>query len=428
MTTAVTIAYWTFDGNVLDYYNVYNNGVTTGSYSVPNISNLTNIGRGQAMSFDATLNQSFRLSSPTINLSYRSFTVEAWIYVATLIPVADRGIFGQCQCSTCANQCFYFVYRNGRLFVDFSLNDLNGATSIALNTWCHVAFVYNYDTKQQILYVNGVQDAIKSNAAAYQGVNASIYIGASRIYSSTAFFNGFIDNVLLTTRAKTASEILQDASIVAYYSFDLPNPERDRSLNRIDGTLTNHVTIVGRVNQAIRIYGNGSYFSAYGFPQLSQGLISNKTFSLSLWIYPTVGGSLSIAQTTPTNPTLCTNLLGIYSLTSSSVYGQLVVSATNTGQPPLVGPFVSQNTWTHVTLTYSQANGYTLYTNGVLFGSTGSGVAAPPTSGSFAYLNIGFQTTCSSINSYTSFQGGIDEVYIHNRELTQADVTALANP
>ena len=104
------------------------------------------------------------------------------------------------------------------------------------------------------------------------------------------------------------------------------------------------------------------------------------------------------------------------------------MSATNTGQPPLVGPFVSQNTWTHVTLTYSQANGYTLYTNGVLFGSTGSGVAAPPTSGSFAYLNIGFQTTCSSINSYTSFQGGIDEVYIHNRELTQADVTALANP
>ncbi|CAF4202745.1 unnamed protein product [Rotaria sordida] len=118
----------------------------------------------------------------------------------------------------------------------------------------------------------------------------------------------------------------------------------------------------------------------------------------------------------------CYILLGISS--SNSLTGQLFVY--NTGSTAwLTGPFVTQNTWTHISLTYSSGNGYTLYVDGVLFGSTGT--ASYPWSGTFAYLFIGYPASCSgSANGY--YQGYVDELYIYNRELSQTDVTSLANP
>jgi hypothetical protein len=52
----------------------------------------------------------------------------------------------------------------------------------------------------------------------------------------------------------------------------------------------------------------------------------------------------------------------------------------------------------------------------------------PGGGGAFAYLYIGYSgTNCGSGGQNVAYQGSIDEVYIHNRELTQADVTGLAN-
>jgi hypothetical protein len=53
----------------------------------------------------------------------------------------------------------------------FTLNDLSGSQTLTAFNWYHIAFVYNYQTQQQILYLNGVQDTIKSNAQPYQGTN-----------------------------------------------------------------------------------------------------------------------------------------------------------------------------------------------------------------------------------------------------------------
>jgi hypothetical protein len=61
----------------------------------------------------------------------------------------------------------------------FTLNDLSGSQTLTAFNWYHIAFVYNYQTQQQILYLNGVQDTIKSNAQPYQGTNGSIQIGST---------------------------------------------------------------------------------------------------------------------------------------------------------------------------------------------------------------------------------------------------------
>ncbi|CAF4527303.1 unnamed protein product [Rotaria sp. Silwood2] len=423
VVSSVTIsAYWAFDNTANDSYGVYdgqliNNPLFTTSGS----PNLPYVGHGQALMLNLASNQSVLVSTRFFNLSYRSFTIQAWIYFSGSSG-ADRGIFGQCQCSTCANQCLYLIIRNYRLYIDFTSNYLSGSTTFVTSNWYHIVFVYNYQTRQQILYVNGIQDAIKSNVQPYQGQNGSILIGSTQVYSTMNFFQGYIDNVALTTRAKSSVEILRDASLMAYYSFDLPNQNTDNGPNGLDGTLNNIVTATGYVNEAVRFLGSSSsYFRAYGFYQLPYGVTNGKPFSIAMWINPSSVNNIAIIQMfwSLGSSSNCEILVGISS--SNGLTGQLFVHNT-----ALTGSFVTQNTWTHVSLTYSSGNGYTLYINGVLFGSTGT--ASYSLTGLFANLCIGYPLNCgsSSVNGY--YQGYIDELYIYNRELSQTDVTSLANP
>jgi hypothetical protein len=297
---------------------------------------------------------------------------------------------------------------------------------MAVNTWYHVAFVYNSQTQQQILYVNGVQDSISNNVPAYQGKNGSIQIGSTQVYSTTNYFAGYIDNVMVTTRAKSASEILRDASVVVYFSFDLPSANADNGPNHLNGTVNNTVTTTGRVNQAMRFIGTPSSFQVYGLYQVPYGVVANKPFSVSLWINPTSTGSSTFVQmfAAALSAASCVNLLGIYSPTG--VIGQLYVLSSSAGPSLITGPYITQNTWSHISVTYSQTNGYTLYYNGSYYGTTGATFYA--NSVTFAYLFIGFCSSCTAGAVNVGYQGAVDEVYVHSRELTQSDVTALANP
>lgn len=401
-------------------------GTVQNSASYSPISNSAPyVGYGRALALNANLTQ-FVLGTAFVDLSYTSFTIEGWINSVT--STGDRGIFGQCQCSTCTNQCLYFILRSGRLHIGFTSNDLSGSTVISNNNWYHVAFVYNYQTQQQILYLNGVQDAIKSNAQAYQGKNGSIQIGSTQVYSTTNYFHGYIDNLALTTRAKSSDEILRDASIVVYYPFDLPDQTLDGGPNRLNGTAYSTVTTSGRVNQSIRFIGSGSYFQVYGFYYLPWGVSNTRSFSISMWIYPTSGTNSTIVQLFSTSFSVnnCANLLGIYAPTSTA--GQIFVGSSSNGPSVMTGPFISQNTWTHISLTFSSTNGYTLYVNAVAFGATGPGTY--PMTGTFVYLFIGLynNVNCNAASLNVPYQGGVDEFYIHSRELTQSDVTGLANP
>ncbi|CAF3677119.1 unnamed protein product [Rotaria sp. Silwood1] len=430
-TTASTVnvsAYWSLDGTTADSNGVYNGLLVNNPLFTASGSNsLPYVGHGQALNFTSASSQSFIVSSPFFNLSYTSFTIEAWIYYST--SVSDRGIFGQCQCSTCSNQCLYLIIRNNRLYVDFTSNYLSGSTAISTSYWYHIAFVYNYETRQQILYLNGVQDAIKSNAQPYQGQNGSIHIGSAQTYSTTYYYQSYIDNVAITTRAKSSVEILRDASLMAYYSFDSPNPNADNGPSGLNGTSSNTATVSGRVNEAMRFLGSlSSYFRAYGLYQVPYGVVNAKPFSMAMWIYPSSLNNIAIIQMFGTSvmSSNCVTLLGIYSASSSTTTGQLIISNYNSYASYLTGPFVTQNTWTHISLTYSFTNGYTLYVNGVLFGTSGS--VSFTQSSTLAYLYIGYTLSCSGNSVTNYYQGYIDELYIYNRELSQSDVTSLANP
>jgi hypothetical protein len=134
-TTASPIVisiYWTFDYTTADSYGIYNGTLMNGAGYVPYTNTLVYDGNSSALSLTAASNQSVLVSNPFLNLTYTSFTVEAWIYPTLL--TSDRGIFGQCQCSTCANKCFYFNVREGYLYADFIDNYVSGSTALSTNT------------------------------------------------------------------------------------------------------------------------------------------------------------------------------------------------------------------------------------------------------------------------------------------------------
>jgi hypothetical protein len=404
-------------------YGVYNGTLVNGASYSPVSTTQPYLGNGRALNLVSSSSQTFLVSNPFLNLTYTSFTIEAWIY-STTSYTGDNTIFGQCQCSTCANQCLLFIIRGNRLYAGFTLNDVAGSTTLTTNLWYHIAFVYDYETQQQIVYLNGVQDGIKSSAGPYQGMTGTIQIGWTNASLAPNYFNGYIDNVKVTTRAKSAAEILSDASLIAYYSFDFPSPNNDNGPNGLNGISVNTATVLGRVNQAMRFTGSSSYFQAYGFYQAGYGVYMNKPFSISMWINPSsIVSSAIIQQSINQSGGSCLNMIGFYS--ANGLAGQLLVQTY--GFPTIYGPFITMNTWTHFSWTYSPTNGYTLYVNGILFGSTGACTLLA--TGAITWLQVGYNFVCTSANIYNAgYQGSIDEIYIHNRELTQTDVTALANP
>jgi hypothetical protein len=60
-------------------------------------------------------------------------------------------------------------------------------------------------------------------------------------------------------QAKNASEILDDATLVCWYSFDISS-QNDSGPLRLIGTVVNISFVNGRVNQAIKFDSNSSYY------------------------------------------------------------------------------------------------------------------------------------------------------------------------
>jgi hypothetical protein len=69
----------------------------------------------------------------------------------------------------------------------------------------------------------------------------------------------YIDDVLLTMRAKNASEILDDATLVCSYSFD-GGSYYDSGPLHLNGIAVNVSFVNGRVNEAISFISNSSYY------------------------------------------------------------------------------------------------------------------------------------------------------------------------
>ena len=98
------------------------------------------------------------------------------------------------------------------------------------------------------------------------------------------FFDGCIDSISYIARVKTATEILNDATLVANLKFD-GNLLLDSGPLKINGTGSNFsYTSSGRVNEALSLTGTSSYVQITGLRRIGT---NNWPYTVAIWINPT---------------------------------------------------------------------------------------------------------------------------------------------
>lgn len=112
--------------------------------------------------------------------------MELWFNALTL-STSDYALFTQVQAQA-TDAALHYMIRNFRFYMGFYFDDVSGVTILSAGTWYHVACVYDYPSRTQRIYLNGVQDATRSVAGPYKGVSGALNIGAT--IGSTATFNG----------------------------------------------------------------------------------------------------------------------------------------------------------------------------------------------------------------------------------------------
>ena len=304
-----------------------------------------------------------------------------------------------------------------------------GTTTITINKWYHAAFVYDYTTSIQSLYLNGLFQGSRTSGL-YQGNTGSITIGS--IKNPTDYvFNGYVDQVSLVTRAKTASEVLFDATVVCYYPFD-SNSSYDSGPLGLNGSVIglSFASGMGRVKDALLFTTVNSYFLSGGMTLLGT---TNASYSLAVWIKPTSVTTGIITSVSKCNNNCALNwCMPFIGFTST---GQIAIqswSAVNNGTIViLTGPNITPNIWTHIAYTYSPANGMGLYLNGLLYSTSSAFTYSASSSPNYVYLGSFPLATCAAVSSVIStgqFYGFLDEFYHFSREITAVDVSSLANP
>ena len=192
------VGYWTFDeGSGLTAFDGSgngNDGVLTGDpvWVTGQLGNALDFAGGNAF-----------VAAPHIPLDSRTFTIAMWVNASSL--PADQCIFGQVQSGSLNLSMHYRIMPSGVLRMGFYSNDLDSpAGTIEVGNWYHLGFVYDFDTQDRRIYVDGELAAEQANVAPYLGASGDTRFGQ---WNNNEWFNGMIDDVQIYHNALTQAEI-----------------------------------------------------------------------------------------------------------------------------------------------------------------------------------------------------------------------------
>ncbi|CAF1407411.1 unnamed protein product [Adineta steineri] len=218
--------------------------------------------------------------------------------------------------------------------------------------------------------------------------------------------------------AKSADDILNDATLASWHSFD-SEITYDSGPHKLQGTAVDVILVPGKVGQGLNFNLDSSYYQIPGYVLLA---IEDSSFSMSLWVQRTSTGEGTLVHysTETDGDGWCTVPIGFSST------GNIIATAWAPDNQ-VTGPVLSINTWTHIATTYSPTTGLILYVNGESVG--GTGVQSNAASWIVVILTLGNSLSggeCSSQSIATgTFSGYLDEFRVYSRELSATEIYAL---
>ena len=371
------------------------------------------------------MNQFVSIAQPFLPLFNRSWTFEAWIYLPNIPNGHDNTILGQLA-STTPDNYFHVMVRGQKLRLGFYSDDLESATNLTPSRWYHTAFSFDSVSRNQSIYIDGVLAGSQEAISVYLGSAGALDVGVIRWSSGNEYFDGLIDQLSFINRSKAPSEILRDATLTLYFSFD-GNSLHDQGPLKISGSVEGSISFVsGRRGQALRIcHVPDSYLTVGGLVLLGR---DGQPYSFSIWINPSVRQSsivIHMSRYSDGTTLWCVPMMGLNNA------GQLITrSWAGSGYTVIVmGPSVPLHSWTHVVSTYSVSAGLRLYVNGSL-----CNCSSPFTfvgSGGPNHIFVGSARAATTSSWWPEiagqYSGAVDELQVYSRELTANEVNELAS-
>ncbi|CAF3914490.1 unnamed protein product [Rotaria sp. Silwood1] len=424
---------WTSSSNLLAEWQFDNSLLEDVTGSIPSTAPIFTYTTGyvnQALVFNATDNQS--LTSPSMSLASTSFTIDAWIYPTDFPNSQDHSIIGLCPYLT-FSECMYLTIRkngsNCYLYFGFYGDECPGNTYVSVNEWIHVAFVFETNSLTQSIYLNGKLDVSRIAAGPFKANPESLTIGNIPVLDSLSgsnYFQGIIDRLAITGRDKSACEILEEASLAAYFTFDSGISFTDSGPNSLSA-VGQSVSFTSNGHSLQAISFNGSTSSYFQISDVTGLGITNRPFTISFWIRPqSLSGTLVHVSANSSGLGWCIPFLGF--ATNGSIIAQMLNGIIRY----VIGPSIPlAPTWTHIIETWGPVNGLRLYIDNVLVASTTSMANSYTASTVPNYVTLGNSLSGASVcnggllGSMSPFNGDIDEFRIYSRELTANDICTL---
>ena len=241
---------WTFDSSFGDLSSTMNfTSINGARYSSSTIT-----GYGATLSLNASQSQFLWMNAPFLVPANTSWTFELWIYPQSVPSGPDSPLIARCP-SQSTDRCLHLIIRNQKVYFGFYNDDVSGVQTLVPLRWYHLAFVFDCSTRNQSIYIDGFLDSNRQASGCYQGGQGNLTIGFLEypLYVGSYYYDGFIDQLSYTNRSKTADEILRDATLTVYFSFDNGSTADGGPLD-IDGSCSGSTNFsAGRVGDALQI-------------------------------------------------------------------------------------------------------------------------------------------------------------------------------
>ena len=154
-------------------------------------------------------------------------------------------------------------------------------------------------------------------------------------------------------RAKSSCEMLTDATLLSYFSWDTGSLT-DNSPNQMHAWTSGTPSIgPGYKNQGLILDSADSYLTVYAYSILA---FQNQPYSISIWIRPTTwGGTIIHTSTQEAGDGICCHVLGL----TAKGYPSTMIFTTDASVTFLTANTTSLplDQWSHVVQTFSPKNG-----------------------------------------------------------------------